>query len=210
MLHRTRPALAAALCVLLPVTAFACGHGSVQFSDDFKTPDPGWGTKSVLVTLGNGQLAITPHKNAGTERFNFAYIYPRADVCVQMKTPDFTAADGVVGGLAFWATSYNAFYQFHIAPDKSWGVFRWLPSHRWVTILSGSSDAIKPQPGAVNEVELRLDGNAGEAWVNGTKLASFHGQPPEGGGAIGLYAESEATRRNTWGFTDFKVLNLPQ
>jgi hypothetical protein len=41
--------------------------------------------------------------------------------------------------------------------------------------------------------------------VNGEKFASIKGQLPEGGGAIGLYAQSEKSSRDTWKFFDLKI-----
>jgi len=49
---------------------------------------------------------------------------------------------------------------------------------------------VRTKPGALNEVELKVSGNAGSFFVNGAKVADFRGDPPPRGGPPGVYAES--------------------
>jgi hypothetical protein len=60
----------------------------------------------------------------------------------------------------------------------------------------------------LNEVEVRLSGNAGTGYVNGAKVVTFNGQPPDGGGSFGFIGESENERANIWEFRDFRTLKL--
>jgi hypothetical protein len=83
----------------------------------------------------------------------------------------------------FWVTDANSVFIFHIYPNGYWAFDRRAGS-RWIRISSGNSDAIKKNAGDVNEVEVRLSGKTGTAYVNGTQVATFNGQPPEGGGLL--------------------------
>jgi hypothetical protein len=57
---------------------------------------------------------------------------------------------------------------------------------------------------------VTTSGNAIIAYINGQKFASIKGQLPDGGGAVGLYAQSEKSSRDTWKFIDLKVTEHAQ
>ena len=61
------------------------------------------------------------------------------------------------------------------------------------------SPAVHTAAGATNEIELVTSGNAATFFVNGSRIADFHGQAPPGGGAPGIYAES-GPKITTWLF----------
>jgi hypothetical protein len=192
--------------LVVPDLAHACGNGTVQFADDFKTPDAGW-LHNDDGKIGSGAITLLPPVNKGATAHNAAFLFSDADVCVQIKLGDFTKPEQLSGGLIFWITDLNSYFNFLIYPNGVWAISRRAGS-RWINISSGNSDAIKKGAGDVNEVEDRLSGNAGTGYVNGTKVATFNGQPPDGGGYFGVIAESENERANTWEFRDFKILKL--
>jgi hypothetical protein len=189
-----------------PDLAHACGNGAVQFADDFKTPDAGW-LHSDHGKIGSGAITLMPAADGTTSAYNAAYIFSDADVCVQIKVSDFTKPEKLNGGLTFWVTDFNSYFLFAIYPDGTW-TYQRKAGARWINISSGNSDAIKKGAGDVNEVEVRLAGNAGTGYVNGTKVATFSGQPPEGGSSFGVFAQSESERVNIWEFRDFRILKL--
>jgi Domain of Unknown Function (DUF1080) len=193
--------------LVLPDLAYACGNGGVQFADDFKKPDAGW-PHSDQIKIGSGAITLLPAENTTSSVYNPSYIFSDADVCVQIKTNDFTKPEELNGGLMFWITNNSSFYVFMISPNGAWHISR-LAGSRWIVISRGNSDAIKKGAGDVNEIEVRLSGNTGTGYVNGTKVLAFNGQPPDGGGYFGVYSESEKERANIWEFRDFKILKLP-
>jgi hypothetical protein len=198
--------LVAVATLVLPDLAHACGDGAVQFADDFKTPDPGW-SHTTHGNVGSGAITLTPAVNAGTSAANDTYIFSDADVCAQIKLSDFTKPEQVGGGLEFWITDSSSYFTFIIHPSGAWNLQRQVGT-RWIIINTGNSDAIKKGAAAVNEVEVRLSGKTGTSYVNGTKVTTFNGQPPEGGGYFGVFAQSENERANIWEFQDFKILKL--
>ena len=70
--------------------------------------------------------------------------------------------------------------------------------------------AVKTGAGAKNSLRVTTNGSSIVAYVNGEKFASVRGQLPEGGGAVGLYAQSEKNTRDTWKFTGLKVTEHAQ
>jgi hypothetical protein len=196
--------LVAVATLILPDLAHACGSGAVQFADDFRNPDAGW-SYNDHGKISGGAITLMPVVNGGSAAYNTAYIFRDADVCVQIKPTDFTKPEQLNAGLIFWITDTHNFYTFCISPNGHWDIQR-LAGSRWILISSGSSDAIKKGVGDLNEVEVRLAGNTGTGYVNGTKVVAFNGQPPEGGGYFGINAESEKERTNIWEFHDFKIL----
>jgi Domain of Unknown Function (DUF1080) len=198
--------LVAFATLILPDLAHACGTGVVQFADDFKTPDAGW-EEAEHGKVRSGAITLTPSAGRNTFVYNRTYLFSDADVCAQSKVGDFTNPGKVSGGLTFWMTDDNNYYVFSIYPNGRWDSQRRAGS-RWIAINAANSDAIKKGAGDLNEIELRVSGNTGTGYVNGTKVATFTGQPPVGGGYFGVFSESEEARANIWEFRDFKILKL--
>jgi hypothetical protein len=199
--------LVASAILVLPDLAYACSNGGAQFADDFKKPDPGW-IHSDHGKIGSSAITLMPAVAEYTSAYNASYIFSDADVCVQTKLDDFTKPDELSGGLLFWVTDFSSYFLFKIYLDSTRAVQRRAGS-RWINISSGKSDAIKKRVGDLNKVEVRLSGNTGNGYVNGTKVATFNGHPPEGGDFFGVMAESENERANIWEFRDLKILNFP-
>ena len=199
--------LVAIATLVLPDLAHACGNGAVQFADDFKTPDSGW-YHNDQVKIDGGAITLAPAVKKNTTVYNTSYIFGDADVCAQFKLSDFTKPEQLGGGLMFWITDLNSFFLFNIKPNGNWLIQR-RAGGRWIAINSGNSGAIKKGAGDLNEIEVRLSGKTGTGYVNGTKIATFNGQPPDGGGSFGIDAESEDERTNVWEVRDFRILTLP-
>ena len=199
--------LVAIATLVLPDLAHACGNGAVQFADDFKTPDSGW-YHNDQVKIDGGAITLAPAVKKNTTVYNTSYIFGDADVCAQFKLSDFTKPEQLGGGLMFWIADLNSFFLFNIKPNGNWLIQR-RAGGRWIAINSGNSDAIKKGAGDLNEIEVRLSGKTGTGYVNGTKIATFNGQPPDGGGSFGIDAESEDERTNVWEVRDFRILTLP-
>ena len=68
----------------------------------------------------------------------------------------------------------------------------------------------KTGSGAKNLMRVTTSGNAITLYLNDTKIATVKGQQPDGGGQIGLRADSEKEKRDTWKFSALKVTDVPQ
>jgi hypothetical protein len=191
----------------MPGRALACGDGAVLFGDDFTHPEPDWVAESPYASQVPGALHIEPPQNADAYIYYAGLPYAQADACVTVSIDAFHAAGDMGAGLMFWVDGSDNNYVFMIRPDGGWIAARHV-GHDWIAFANGMSDAIKQGKGAANEVEVRLDGKLGEAWVNGTKVASFEGDPPRGRFAFGYYAESEVDETDVWAFRDMTVRRL--
>ena len=69
------------------------------------------------------------------------------------------------------------------------------------------NEQIKTGTNAVNEVRVVLVDNFGALFINNVKVQEFRGQPPKGGGAVGLRAQSEPTASDEWRFLDIAVMD---
>jgi hypothetical protein len=192
--------LAAAAAFLLATgsAAFACqGKNDPALDDNFTKPDPGW-PSSDNVSVSPKGLLVKPPINGSTWVVNSNYTMDGADLCVTVMMPatlPSPANEDTVGdvGVVFWKRENDSYYLAAISPDGIAAISRYL-NDEWVTIVNPvNTPAIKTGPGAVNEIEIQAKGNAGVFYVNGTKIADFHGQAPPDGGPPGVYGESGPT-----------------
>ena len=94
-----------------------------------------------------------------------------------------------------------------IVPDGSYDIFRKFAG-TWINLVPRTKNGqIKSDTNAVNEVRVALVDNFGALFINNVKVQEFRGQPPQGGGAVGLYAELESTVSDEWRFLDIAVMD---
>ena len=78
-------------------------------------------------------------------------------------------------------------------PDGSYAIYRRFAG-TWIDLVPSTKNGqIKSGTNAVNEFSVVLVDNFGALFVNNVKVQEFRGQPPQGGGAVGLFAESKST-----------------
>ncbi len=190
---------AAALALLLGAggAAQACqATGAPALVEDFKNPDIGWGKPDTIASYTQGGLVLRPPVNGSAWRWNRNFTMARADFCVEavnpapLPTPANAENTGDVG-LWFWGKDAQNFFTATISLDGNAAVDR-LVNGIWQSVVPPApSPAIRTAAGATNEIELVVSGNSATFFVNGSRIADFHGQAPQGGGgAPGIYAES--------------------
>lgn len=195
-------------------SASAClGKSDPALDDNFANPDPGWPNGDNVATTPQG-LVVKPPANGSTWVVNSNYTMDGSDLCVTVALPatlPTPANEDTVGdvGVLFWKRDNDNYYMAAMSPDGVAVVSRYL-NGQWATIVNPAQNAaIKTGPGAANELELTLKGNAGSFYINGTKIADFRGQSPSGGGPPGVYAESGPSV-TTWVFSRVQLYTLPQ
>ena len=205
---------AVAVFLLADATASAClGKRDPALDDNFVTADPGWPNGDNVATSPQG-LIVKPPANGSTWVVNSNYTMDGSDLCVTVALPatlPTPANEDTVGdvGVLFWKRDNDNYYMAAMSPDGVAVVSRYL-NGQWATIVNPvKSAAIKTGPGAVNELEVTAKGNAGSFYINGTKIADFRGQAPQGGGPPGIYAES-GPDVTTWVFSRVQLYSLPQ
>jgi len=185
--------------------ARACqGTGAPTLVEDFKNPDIGWGKPDTVGSYTQEGLVMRPPVNGSAWRWNRNFTMARADFCIQATNPSALPSPAnaeTVGdvGIWFWGTDAQNFLTATISLDGTAAVDR-LVNGVWQSIVPPRpSPAVHTAAGATNEIELVTSGNAATFFVNGSRIADFHGQAPPGGGAPGIYAES-GPKITTWLF----------
>ena len=192
-----------ALAALASVfSAPRCQGDDVLFSDDFKTADPAWAADANGV-IKDGTFTVQPELNMGDTYVNQANVFQ--DMTCSIKMQKLAGDADEAGGLAFWAADYSNCYYLNITAEGKVGVCRKV-SGRWLYPLNYQDCAdIKKGTGQWNVLKVVVRGNQATVSVNGKNVATFKGQPPDGGGMVGMYGESGATTKSQWQFSDLSV-----
>jgi len=201
------------IMTLLLANTNAFADKQVLFQDNFKKLDPSWGVTTETQKVENNKFIIIPKADMTHYDINHSGVFQDVDYNVDMTL---LKGDGTKagGGIIFWAKDSNDYYYLYVLTDGTFYVGRYIngpPSRFLYPVSSQKSDAIKTTPGAVNHLRVVTKGNQATIYINDKKLATFTGQPPEGGSLIGLSADSPAKSPNTpdvintWGFSNLKI-----
>jgi hypothetical protein len=191
--------IALTVCVGLATPAFACqglpAGSPPQLDEDFRNPDIGWGKPDQTASYTQNGLVLRPPPNQSAWRWNQNFAMARADLCLEVfnPTPLPTPANAqTVGdvGAWFWSRDGQNFFTATISLDGTAAVDRLVNGSWQVIVPPTRTSAVRTAAGAVNEIEVIVNGNAGTLYVNGSRIADFHGQAPPGGGPPGVYGES--------------------
>lgn len=195
--------------LLANTNAFAAKQ--VLFQDNFKKLDPSWGVTTETQKVENNQFIIIPKVDMTHYDINQSGVYQDVDYSVDMTL---LKGDGTKAGagIIFWAKDSNDYYYLYVLADGTFYVGRYINNRFLYPVSSQKSDAIKTTPGAVNHLRVVTKGNQATIYINDKQLATFTGQPPEGGSLIGLSGDSPTKSQdnkpditNTWGFSNLKV-----
>jgi hypothetical protein len=188
----------------------ACEGNQVLLEDNFQRFSQRWGYPDQFHTIGNGKFTIAP----ALSRSYMASVDPPRQSLIDMDAcVDVVLAQGgpqmlhTYGGIAFWVSHYNEFYELIIGPSGAFGVDRRLPDRRLMIINFNPSTVVKSGVGQVNRLRVKTRGNTATLYINGIQVANITGEPPPRGGYVGLTAQSGPNTRDVYEFTNFKVTN---
>jgi len=139
----------------------------------------------------------------------FQALFDDADLCVTVQMPNnFKVGDAIEAGPLFWAQDHSNYYYFEIDPNGKVALERKVKG-KWVTVLGWRQiPTAKTGAGAKNTLRVTTTGNTITLYLDDMKIASVKGQQPDGGGQIGLRADSEKDKRDTWKFMNLKVTDV--
>ena len=184
-------------------------HAALGFVDEFAPPDAGWGTGDDRRFFRDHEMILKPATNTFESWIFLPLRFTGAAVCADVKSPPAVKdSDGAAkGGVIFWASDLRNFYLAQLYPDGAFAIYRRIDG-RWAQVLPRTKNAaIHTGVEAVNRIKVAFDGNAATLTVNDAEVAKLsRGQPPAGGGAVGLYAESETGLENEWRFLRVAVM----
>jgi hypothetical protein len=192
--------------IFLVVTkdALACKGSQVLYEDNFATLDPAWGAQNDKQSVKDGKLVIQPEVNSSWSDINQGNVFEDMDACVKVviaKADDPTWG----GGFIFWAKDYNDYYYLLITGDGQYAVKRWVNGRSLSPVDWRESPAIKKGVGQTNELRVVAKGNQATVYINDTEVITFKGQPPQGGGFVGVRGSSAEKSPIVWEFSDLKI-----
>ncbi len=205
--------LHAGLVVALMVAAApasACQGAKTLFSDNFREVDASWGLDSPDVQVEDGKVKVKAQPDISNLLIYKGVLFSDADLCVSVRMPNVVAnSDNTMAGPIFWAKDYDNYYMFMVTPSGYAELTR-KAGGKWIDVIAWRQDTnIKRDAGSTNVLQVETRGDTITAMINGAKFASVKGQGPEGGGQIGMRAQSEKDQVDTWKFSALKVTDLP-
>ena len=178
--------------------------GDILYEDDFTNLDPSWGTPGDILSVKDGKLVLKPALNTTQSVLNQSNVFDDADIQVEVTL---SAGDPVVaGGLIFWAKDYTNFYCLCIDANGSFKISHFV-TDRWLTPVGWTeSDAVKKGVGQANKLRVVTKGRQATAFINDQQVITINGQPPQGGGCVGVSGGSAQDSQNTWQFANLRVI----
>ena len=182
--------------------------GEVLYEDNFANLDPSWGTPGEILSVKEGRLVLKPAVNSTQSVLNQSNLFDDADTELQVTLS--SGDPNVPGGLVFWAKDYSNFYCLCIDASGSFKVShfvidRWLNPVGWT-----ESDTINKGVGQTNKLRVVTKGRQATAYINDQEIITINGQPPQGGGCVGVSGGSGQDSQNTWEFANLRVIATAQ
>jgi 3-keto-disaccharide hydrolase len=189
--------------MFFPPLLQAQNQGEVLFEDDFAVLDPAW-SNVTAISVENQKLVLKPSLGSRSTSLYQASFFDDMDASLDIQMAE-GSNENWYAGLVFWATDSDNSYEACIAPEAgSFAVRRWLKGRELYAVVWRSSDAIKKEPGASNVVRVVTTGPAATMFINGNQVATFKGQPPEGGGFVGVCGSSGKSAY-VWDFSQLSI-----
>ena len=189
--------------------AWACKGAKTLFSDDFQEVDASWGLDAPDVMVEDGKVKVKPQPNISNLLVYKGLVFSDGDLCVTVRMPNVVSNDdNTMAGPIFWQKDYDNYYMFMITPSGFAEIARKLDG-KWISVVDWRADGdIKTKAGSNNVLRVTMDKNTITAFVNDAKFATVKGQMPDGGGRIGMRAQSEDKQVDTWKFSALKVTDV--
>ena len=176
------------------------------FEDQFATFDPSWGVSSERIHVDNGKLIINGEPKIAFNYLNQTGVLPN-DMEASFTMSFVKAEEPTYGsGLLFWARDYGAWYCLLINPNGWFAVQRFDGGHFILPVPWHESDVIAKGEGRVNQVKVATKGDEATVFINGEKVVSLTGFPPQDGSLIGFRVTSGPYGSNSVAFSDLEVV----
>jgi glucose/mannose transport system substrate-binding protein len=182
--------------------------GDVLYEDNFTNLDPSWGTPGDILSVKDGKLTLKPALNTTQSVLNQANVFDDAEIGVDVIL---STGDPIVpGGLIFWAKDYSNFYCFSIDANDSFKISHFVTDRWLIPVDWTKSEAINKGIGQVNKLRVVTKGRQATAYINDKEVVTINGQPPQGGGCVGISGGSAQDSQNTWEFANLRVIATAQ
>lgn len=186
--------------------ARAADEREVQFEDNFESLDPGWGEGSTSYGVKDGKFYFELEPQTWQTTLNQANVFTEIDAAVSVTIAKCDTPDNGAAGLVFWAQDYANYYALLVGGDGRFGVVRHASGNRLLMAVPWKvNDAVKKGIGETNELRVVTKDHVATLYINGTQVATFKGQHPQGGELIGFMAESWSKEGTRFEFAKLKV-----
>lgn len=186
--------------------ARAADEGEVQFEDNFESLDPGWGEGSTSYGAKDGKFYFELEPQTWQTTLNQANVFTEIDAAVSVTIAKCDTPDNGAAELVFWAQDYANYYALLVGGDGRFGVVRHASGNRLLMAVPWKvNDAVKKGIGETNELRVVTKDHVATLYINGTQVATFKGQHPQGGELIGFMAESWSKEGTRFEFAKLKV-----
>jgi hypothetical protein len=198
--------LAATAAVLLLLTGqLVADDKSVLLQDDFSTLDPGWDNGNKALQVENHKLVQQlPNKETVYVNFYKGDVFDDADISINVRKAK-GGDSSECTGLAFWATNYDNDYEVRIDESGELAVARYSNGRLLFPVTWRDSDLVKKGLDTDTTIRVVTKGNTGTVYLNGKQAITFKGQPPDGGGFIGVVGSSSGKSPYAWEFSNLAV-----
>src|ERR1700756_3066993 len=200
-------ALASVMFLIVNKSVLACKGSQILYEDNFATLDPAWGAQSPNLSVSNGKLILQPDVNTGFVALNKSKLFEDIDACVNVNMAKSDDARWG-GGLVFWAKDDNNYYALLASGDGEFSVRRYVNGTSSAVVDWRESPGVKKGIGQINQLRIVAKGNQATAYINDTEVATFNGEPPQGGSFIGVKGSSAEKSQIVWEFSNLKITNV--
>lgn len=159
----------------------------IIFEDDFSELESSFppSDASVALSVENKTLLVSAQPNRSRENFYQSMLFQDIDLSVRMQLASPDARTGGWLGFAFWGLDSNHYHVVSIS-DSGHITVQQFSGNRVAAPLSWrDSNALKTGANDWNELRVLTVGNRATIYLNGQKLVTYRGQPPESGSLIG-------------------------
>lgn len=196
------------LCSVLPAAAANC-PGNVTYHDTFTSAGPGWNlttAPTVKVTMGGGKADFNFTQASLGQSLQYSINqYGDASLCATVNAPATAKAENEAAGITFWGTNPSTYYLFEVTVGGQF--FVGINNNGTFQALFARQDnaAVAKGVGVNNTLQVTTKGTLATFYVNGAQVGTITGNPPAGGGTVGIYAETSTTSAQPMDLTDFQI-----
>jgi hypothetical protein len=193
------------LLTLLAPRSFADDKTDALLQDNFATLDPGWENSSNTLHVEQNKLILQlPNKQNVFDSLYKANIFGDADISIdaqKVKGDDGTE----FAGLIFWASDIDNEYVARIEEDGQFAVGRYSNGKLLLPVTWRANDSISKGMTKPNTIRVVTKGMSATVYINGKEAITFKGQPPDGGGFIGIEGSASGKSAYAWEYSNLVV-----
>lgn len=177
----------------------------VLFEDDFSELDGSFApTANWRVSVEDKNLVSEIDKDWFRRHLYQSSFFQDFDYSIRIKLDSPDAESGGRFGICFWGSDYTQMYAFGISDAGTVGL-TFVGPNTYSPFSWRQSSALKTGSDDWNELRVVAVGNRAAVFLNGKKLTTFKGKPPQGGSLVGLFFEGGKENSGAR-FSNLKVL----